>query len=319
MKRERKTAPWSSGLRPVIDPASLPTPEAQTFPGESLLVRLANLVKLPHTVFALPFALVGVVYGSYADAVGVLDVVLVLIAFSAARFAAMGFNRIVDREMDARNPRTSGREIPTGRLTVGQAAVAVGVSSIVFMVAAGLLNRVCLALSPLALIWILAYSYAKRFTSWSHVWLGAALAIAPVGGYLAVTGSWSTPAWTLFALSGALMSWVAGFDIFYALQDEVFDRAHGVRSAVVALGERSSIAAARLMHGLAVVLLVAFGVGAQLGLVYYVGLAAAAASIVWEHRLLRPGDLSRLNAAFFTMNGVVSILFFLGTLVDRLL
>jgi 4-hydroxybenzoate polyprenyltransferase len=293
--------------------------EGQTFAGQSLLVRYVNLVKLPHTVFALPFALLGVVYASRTAPVTWATVALVIVAFTAARFAAMGFNRIVDREVDARNPRTRGRELPMGRLSVRAAGAAVAGGAAAFLVAAGLLNRVCLYLSPLALAWILAYSYTKRWTHWSHFWLGAALAIAPAGGYLAVAGQWSDPMWTLVVLALAVAAWVGGFDVFYALQDEDFDRQHGLKSAIVLLGRSRAMVAAKLAHGLTVALLVLFGVGAGLGAAYYVGIAVASALLVWEHRLVKPNDLSRLDAAFFTMNGVMSIVVFLGALVDRLL
>lgn len=307
----------------VSQPSGHPTTsggrEGQTYGGESLLVRYVNLVKLPHTVFALPFALLGVVYGSWAAPVGWRQVLLVVVAFSAARFAAMGFNRIVDRQYDALNPRTRGRELPTRRLTVGQAAVAVATSAVVFVLAAGLLNRLCLMLSPLALAWILSYSFAKRFTNWSHLWLGASLGIAPVAGYLAVAGHWSEPGWTLFAVSAAVTAWVAGFDIFYALQDEQFDRVYGLRSAVVRFGVRASVVTARVLHALTVILLVAFGMGAGFGPIYFIGVGAAVLLLAWEHRLVRPGDLSRLDTAFFTMNGVMSIVVFAAALGDRLL
>jgi 4-hydroxybenzoate polyprenyltransferase len=293
--------------------------EGQTFAGQSLLVRYVNLVKLPHTVFALPFALMGVVYASRTAPVTWATVALVIVAFTAARFAAMGFNRIVDREVDARNPRTRGRELPMGRLSVRAAGAAVAGGAAAFLVAAGLLNRVCLYLSPLALAWILAYSYTKRWTHWSHFWLGAALAIAPAGGYLAVAGQWSDPMWTLVVLALAVAAWVGGFDVFYALQDEDFDRQHGLKSAIVLLGRSRAMVAAKLAHGLTVALLVWFGVGAGFGAAYYGGIAVAAALLAWEHHLVKPNDLSRLDAAFFTMNGVMSIVVFLGALVDRLL
>ena len=298
--------------------AGLPR-EGQTFAGESLLVRYVNFVKLPHTVFALPFALLGVVYASAVAAVTEAKVGLVIVAFTAARFAAMGFNRIVDRDVDARNPRTQGRELPTGRLSLSAAWVGVAGGAGVFIAAAGLLNRVCLFLSPLALGWILAYSYTKRWTHWSHFWLGAALAMAPAGGYLAVTGRWSDPGWTLVVLAVAVTAWVAGFDIFYGLQDEDFDRAHGLKSAIVALGRPRAILLAKLAHGLTVGLLLGFGVGAGLGAAYYAGVVAAALLLVWEHRMVTPHDLSRVDAAFFTVNGVISVVVFLGALTDRLL
>jgi 4-hydroxybenzoate polyprenyltransferase len=293
--------------------------EGQTFAGESLLARYASFVKLPHTVFALPFALLGVVAASWRYRVTWRDIGLVVLAFTAARFVAMGFNRIADRELDARNPRTRARELPSGRLSPAQAWGSVAVAAAAFLWSARALNPLCFALSPLALLWVTAYSYTKRFTYWSHLWLGASLALAPAGGYLAVAGAWSDPWWLLPVIALAVASWVAGFDVFYALQDEEFDRAFGLRSAVVRFGAAGSILLARVLHAVAVVALVAFGVGAHLGWPYFAGVAAGTAILVWEHRLVRPGDLSRLDAAFFTANGVVAIVVFLGALGDRVL
>ena len=317
----RKTVAWKSGLKPLPerDRREAEGREGQTFGGSGLVVRFANLVKLPHTVFALPFALVGTIYASGSTPVTVAQVVWILLAFTSARFAAMGFNRIVDRRLDALNPRTRDRELPKGRLTTLQASVAVAVASGVFILCSALLNPLCLKLSPFALAWVLCYSLTKRFTSWSHLWLGASLAIAPVGGYLAVTGHWSTPAWTLYAISAAVAAWVAGFDIFYALQDEAFDREHGLKSAVVLLGEHGSILAAKLLHGMAILLLVAFGVGAGTGWVFFAGVGVAALILAWEHHLVHPGDLSRVDAAFFTMNGIMSLVVLAAALADRLL
>ncbi len=292
--------------------------EGQTFTGRSLLVRYVNFVKLPHTLFALPFALLGVLAASAVEPVTLRTVVLVVFAFSGARWAAMGFNRIADRVHDARNPRTRARELPRGALTLAQAWLSVALASVVFVVAAALLNRLCLLLAPLALAWILAYSFAKRFTWWPHLWLGISLAIAPVGGWIAVAGRWSHPAWVLLLAALGVASWVAGFDIFYALPDEGFDRSEGLRSAVVRLGERRAILLAKLLHGLTIPSLALFGWMTGFGAVYYAGLLVAAAILVWEHRLVRPGDLSRLDAAFFTMNGVMSVTVFLFALADRL-
>ncbi|NIM49289.1 MAG: 4-hydroxybenzoate octaprenyltransferase [Gemmatimonadales bacterium] len=293
--------------------------EGQTFAGESLFLRYVNFVKLPHTVFALPFAFLGVVYASFAAAVTPSQVMLVLVAFTAARFAAMGFNRIVDRRYDALNPRTRFRELPTRRLSLAQATVAVVVACGTFVGAAALLNPLCLALSPVALAWILIYSYTKRITAWTHVWLGAGLGIAPAAGYLAVTGAWSDPWWTLPAIALAVLTWVAGFDIFYALPDEQFDRDHRLRSAAVLLGQRRSILVAKVLHGVTVLMLVVFALGAPFGVVYYAGVAAAAVILGWEHHLVRPADLSRLDAAFFRMNGIMSVVVFAFALGDRLL
>ena len=292
--------------------------DGQVFRGESLIVRFANFVKLPHTVFALPFALVGVVYASFDARVTPRHLILVTIAFTAARFAAMGFNRIVDRQLDAANPRTSNRELVREKLTLSQASWAVIGSSLLFIISASLLNPLCMILSPVALAWILAYSYTKRFTNMTQLWLGASLGIAPVGGYLAVTGAWSQPYWTLLVLALAVLTWVAGFDTFYALQDEEFDRSHGLRSVVVLLGRRRAIVAAKLVHGITILALVGFGLGTNFGWAYYVGVGVAAAILAWEHQLVKPNDLSRVDAAFFTMNGVMSIVVCVGAIVDRM-
>src|SRR6266702_2724197 len=293
--------------------------EAQTFVGESLLVRYVNFVKLPHTVFALPFALLGLVVASRETAVTGRALGLAVLAFTCARFVALGFNRIADRALDTRNPRTRARELPTGRLTLTQAWVAVALAALLFLGTAWALNPLCFALAPIALVFISAYSYAKRFTAWSHLWLGLADGIATPAGYLAMTGRWSEPWWLLPIGALAVTFWVGGFDVFYALQDEAFDRSERLASLVVRLGQAGAILAAKLSHGLALVALVLFGIGAGLGVAYYVGVAVGAALIAWEHRLVNPGDLSRLDAAFFTANGIVSIVVFLGALVDRVL
>jgi 4-hydroxybenzoate polyprenyltransferase len=276
-------------------------------------------VKLPHTLFALPFALVGVTIASYVNNVRASQLLWVVVAFTAARFAAMAFNRIIDRHIDALNPRTATREIPAGRISLPQARIAVVLAGAVFLVAARQLNPLCLALAPLALAWVLSYSYTKRFTRWSHVVLGLGLGIAPVGGYLAVTGAWSTPWWVLPVLAAAVTSWVAGFDIFYALQDASFDRSQGLYSMPAVMGERRAIRVARALHLLSVAALAAVGLGIGAGLVYALGVATVALLLLYEHSLVRPADLSRLDAAFFTMNGVISVAFFAFVLVERLL
>ncbi len=293
--------------------------EGQTFAGESLLVRYVNFVKLPHTVFALPFALLGLLVASREQPVTWRTLGLVVVAFTCARFVALGFNRIADRALDARNPRTRGRELPAGRLTPAQAWGAVLGAAALFLGSAWALNPLCFALAPVALVFISAYSYTKRFTHWSHLWLGLADGIATPAGYLAVTGRWSDPWWLLVAGALAVTFWVGGFDVFYALQDEAFDRAERLRSLVVRLGRRAAIVTAKGLHGLAILTLVLFGLGAGLGVAYYVGVAIGAVLIAWEHRLVKPDDLSRLDAAFFTANGIVSIVVFLGALIDRIL
>lgn len=295
------------------------TREGQTFSGGSVLTRWASFVKLPHTVFALPFALLGVLGAAQVAPVTVAKVVWVVVAFSAARFAAMGFNRIVDLRYDALNPRTRARELPSGTLSVGAASVAVLLAAVLFTVAAAQLNPLCFRLSPVALAWILGYSYAKRFTHWPHLWLGLSLAIAPVGGWLAVTGAWSDPWWLLPVISLAVLTWVAGFDIFYALPDEGFDREQGLRSAVVRLGVPRAILLAKMLHGITIPALAVFGWYANFGVWYFNGLVVGAGILAWEHQLVKPNDLSRLDAAFFTMNGVMSVTVFAFALIDVLL
>lgn len=283
------------------------------------MVRYANFVRLPHTVFALPFALLGVIVASKEQPVTLRVLALAVLAFTCARFVALGFNRIADREIDARNPRTRGRELPSGRLTLTQAWLAVGVAAVLFLATAWALNPLCFALAPLALVFISAYSYTKRFTHWSHLWLGLADGIATPAGYLAVTGRWSHPWWLLPVGALAVTCWVGGFDVFYALQDEAFDRAERLESLVVRFGSRRSITAAKGLHGVTVLALILFGLGAGLGPAYYAAVLVGAALIVYEHRLVQPGDLSRLGAAFFTMNGIVSVVVCAGALLDRIL
>jgi 4-hydroxybenzoate polyprenyltransferase len=292
--------------------------EGQTFAGRAALVRYANLVKLPHTLFALPFALVGVVLASYVKSVTPAMILWVAIAFTSARFAAMAFNRIVDRRLDALNPRTARREIPAGTIGVREAAVAVVVASGFFLVAAWRLNPLCLALAPVALAWVLGYSYTKRFTRWAHLVLGLGLGIAPVGGYVAVTGAWSDPWWMLHMLAAAVMTWVAGFDVLYALQDVAFDRKTGLYSIPAALGERRALLVARSLHAGTVIALAVVGTAVPAGWVYWLGVAVVAALLLYEHSLVRADDLSRLDAAFFTMNGIISIAFFGFVLAERL-
>lgn len=296
-----------------------PIGEGQTLAGKSRFVRYANFVKLPHTVFALPFALMGVTLASWSSPVTPAALAWIVIAFTSARFAAMGFNRIVDRDVDASNPRTSRRELPTGVISVREATVAVVLAGALFIFSAFQLNPLCGWLSPVALAWVLSYSYTKRFTRWSHVALGIGLSIAPVGGFLAVAGSWPQPAWMPLLLALAVASWVAGFDVFYALQDADFDRRHGLHSIPAAVGPRRAVTIARLLHLITVLALLAVWSVTGSGPLFLVGIVVAAALLVWEHRLVDPDDLSRLDAAFFTMNGIISLTLFAFVLAERLL
>lgn len=304
-----------------------PTPishrEGQTFEHrDAKWLVYVNFVKLPHTVFALPFALVGVVLASYHAPVTLGVVGWTVLAFTCARFTAMGFNRIVDREIDARNPRTRRRELPSGALRLTEAIAAVAISSLLFVYAAWQLNPLCAMLSPLALAWVCFYSYTKRFTRWCHLVLGLGMSIAPVGGYLAVTGQWSSPWWMLIALALAVATWGGGFDVLYALQDIEFDRGEKLYSLPSSLGGPRALAIARALHVATIVCLgtVGFAVfgGSHAGTYYAIGVAIAAALLIYEHSLVKANDYSRLDAAFFTMNGVISIVFFLCVLTERL-
>ena len=295
-----------------------PAREGQTLAGRTPLVHYVNLVKLPHTLFALPFALVGVVLASYVKDVTLAHILWVTTAFTSARFAAMAFNRIVDRRIDALNPRTAKREIPTGVIGVQAAGAAVAVSIAVFLLAAWQLNPLCLALAPLALLWVLGYSYTKRFTRLSHLVLGLGLGIAPVGGYLAITGAWSDPWWMLPILAAGVMTWVGGFDVLYALQDVAFDRQTGLHSIPAALGEHSALRISRVLHAGTVGALALVGGGIGAGWLYWIGVGVVAVLLLYEHSLVRPGDLSKLDAAFFTTNGLISIAFFGFVLAERL-
>jgi 4-hydroxybenzoate polyprenyltransferase len=293
--------------------------EGQTIRGTSRVARYANFVKLPHTIFALPFALVGATLASYHASVRAAAVGWIILAFTSARFAAMGFNRIVDRGVDAMNPRTAMREIPAGILSVREARAAVLVASALFILSAWQLNPLCGKLAPFALGWVFFYSYTKRFTRWSHLVLGLGLSIAPVGGYLAITGSWPAPWWMPLVLAAAVSTWVAGFDVLYALQDVSFDREAGLHSLPAISGEGTAIQLSRLLHAVTILALGIVGLATESGLLYFAGVAVAAILLLWEHRLVRPGDLSRLDAAFFTMNGVISLVFFGCVLAERLL
>lgn len=311
------------GVGPTVQPSER---EGQTFVGDSLLARYASFVKLPHTLFALPFAGVGAILATRErpDALTFATVFWIVLAFTAARFAAMGFNRIVDRRWDALNPRTRMRELPAGRLGVGQATAAVAVASALFIVAAWQLNPLCGWLSPLALAWVFFYSYTKRFTAWAHLVLGFGLGIAPSGAYLAVTGAWSEPWWALVALTSAVMLWAGGFDIIYSVQDESFDREHGLHSIPALLGTRRALGTARLLHFLATVLffVIWWRQAFAVGWFYLAGVGVMAVLLHFAHASLRGDpsqlDFKRIDRAFFHTNVGVSTSFFVLTLLDRI-
>ena len=312
-------------------PAVQTTPgrrEGQTFGGESLAARYASFVKLPHTLFALPFAGVGAILASYEfpNGISTAAVLWIVLAFTSARFAAMGFNRIVDRGYDALNPRTKLRELPSGRITMRQAVIAVVVAAALFIYSAFQLNPLCGWLSPVALAWTFFYSYTKRFTALSHYVLGLSLGIAPAGAYLAVSAQWTEPAWALPLLSAAVLLWVAGFDIIYALQDLDFDREHKLNSVPARLGLRKSLLLSRAAHGVAVLLfaLVFLLHAFPVRWMYATAVGIAAVLLHFGHAAVKvrndqPIDIRAIDLAFFRTNVFVSTSFFVLTLLDRLI
>jgi 4-hydroxybenzoate polyprenyltransferase len=270
----------------------------------------ARLVKLEHTIFALPFAYVGAFLA--VDGVPSLHaLVWITVAMAGARSLAMALNRLIDARIDATNPRTAGRELPSGALSVGSGFIAV--SAGIFLLAVWQLDPVVRYLWPIPVAAFVIYPYLKRFTWLCHFWLGAVDGLAPIGGWVAIRGDIPWQAW---ALGGAVAAWVAGFDVLYALFDVEVDRAQGLHSVAVRFGERGAFAVARLLHVATVVLLVAVGLGLSSGWGYWTGVAAVAALLSYEHSLVRPGDLRRLDAAFFTMNGVISVAFFACVFAD---
>jgi 4-hydroxybenzoate polyprenyltransferase len=268
--------------------------------------RFASLVKIEHTVFALPFAYVGALLCVNAIP-SAHDLVWITLAMLGARSLAMGLNRLIDAAIDARNPRTAGRELPSGLLSRAQVVVFCLASLALFLFAVFQLDPIVRWLWPIPVAAFVIYPYLKRWTWLSHLWLGAVDGLAPVGAWVAITGHLPWPAW---ALGGAVALWVAGFDLFYSLFDLEFDREHGLHSFATRFGERRLFWGARLAHAATVALLAAVGFGLHLGSLYWLGVVAVAALLAYEHALVRPGDLRRLNAAFFTMNGIISVVFF---------
>jgi 4-hydroxybenzoate polyprenyltransferase len=265
----------------------------------------ASFVRVSHSVFALPFALAGALLAAQHTAVTWATIGWILVAMVAARSAAMGFNRLVDARMDAVNPRTANREIPRGVMSVREAAVFVAIASLVFVFASWRLNTICFALSPVALAIVFWYSLAKRFTTWTQLFLGLAMAVAPVGGWLAVGGRGG---WEPWLLAAAIGTWVGGFDVLYACQDLDFDRGHGLKSIPARFGIRRSLAISRAMHALAVICLLALTLVSPLGAIYLGGVALVAAMLVYEQSLVRADDLSQVKRAF-DLNGYVGILY----------
>jgi 4-hydroxybenzoate polyprenyltransferase len=279
-----------------------------------LPVRFARLVKIEHTVFALPFAYVGALLAVH-DVPSAHDLLWITVAMVGARSLAMGLNRLIDAQVDARNPRTVTRELPAGLLTPLQVALFCGVALAVFLMAVFELNHLVRWLWPIPVAGFVIYPYLKRLTWLCHFWLGAVDGLAPVGAWVAITGKLPLEAWEL---GGAVAFWVAGFDLFYSLFDLEVDRREGLHSIATRFGVGGAFWGARAMHALTVLLLALAGIGLDLGAWYWFGVVVVALLLAAEHTLVSPGDLRRLNAAFFTMNGVISVVFFLFVLAEAL-
>jgi 4-hydroxybenzoate polyprenyltransferase len=272
-----------------------------------------RMIKFSHSIFALPFALAAAAIAARDHGITVGRVAAIVLAMVGARTAAMGFNRIVDRHIDAKNPRTATRELPTGQVGLGAAIALTVVAVVVFVAAAAYLGPLCLALSPVALALVLGYSYTKRFTWLCHLLLGLAIGAGPTGAWIAVTGTISAPAlW----LTLAVATWIGGFDVLYSLADRDFDRSAGLHSIPARFGIRSALWISVGLHLLTVGALLGLGRAAGLGVIYFVGAAIIVGILIWEHSIVRPNDLSRLDKAFFDLNGYVSLAFLLATVLD---
>ena len=281
------------------------------------LIALLEMIKFSHTVFAFPFALMGVVLASLASGTAPTfgQVFWICLAMVGARTGAMGLNRIIDARIDAENPRTSGRHLPAGKVALTEAWLLVLGAFALLLLAAWMLNPLCLKLTPVAIFFLALYSYCKRFTAMAHIVLGICLAAAPVGAWIALRGDIG---WPVIVLGLAVLFWVSGFDIFYALQDYEFDRDNGLFSIPSRFGIERSFQITRLFHTTMVLLPLILFFSEGLGFIYLLGVMVVAGLLLYEHLLVRPDDLSRLDAAFFNMNGYISVTIFLFTLADAL-
>ncbi len=278
---------------------------------------LLEMIKFSHTIFAFPFALMGVVLAALANGKppSVGQVFWICIAMVGARTAAMGLNRLIDAKIDAKNPRTADRHIPAGSVSVSEATLFIAAALVLFFFAAWMLNPLCLKLAPVALAFFVLYAYCKRFTHFAHVVLGICLAAAPIGAWVALRGDLG---WPVISLGIAVLFWVSGFDIFYALQDYDYDVEHGLHSIPSKLGKEKSFLLVRIFHILMVLFLLLTILGSGLGSIYVIGVFVVALLLFYEHLLVKPDDLSKLDAAFFNMNGYISVTIFIFTLIDAL-
>lgn len=277
-----------------------------------MIRKYLDLVKFSHTLFALPFALISMLAAAQGLP-GVWILFWILIAMVCARTMAMTFNRIVDRDFDSRNPRTVLRPTVTGEVSIQAAWMLWLCCSLGLVVSAGMLNRLCLVLSPVVWLVLNGYSLAKRFTHWTHIWLGLSLGLAPLGAWVAVTGRLE---WYPIPLGLAVLFWVAGFDIIYSLQDEEVDHHLGLHSLVIRYGARKALLLSRLFHLMALLLFIGFGILMGLGTIFFLGTGITAVTLVVEQSLVTPEDRSKINAAFFTANGFVSLVLLAAAALD---
>ncbi len=281
------------------------------------LTALLEMIKFSHTVFAFPFALMGVVLASLASGTAptFAQVFWVCVAMVGARTGAMGLNRIIDARIDADNPRTAERHLPAGKVSSQEAWLLVSGAFPLLLLAAWMLNPLCLKLAPVAIFFLALYSFCKRFTSMAHIVLGLCLAAAPVGAWIALRGDIG---WPVLVLGLAVLFWVAGFDIFYALQDYEYDQDKGLFSIPSRFGVEKAFLITRVFHVVMVLLLLLLVFSQGLGIIYLLGVMVVTGLLIYEHMLVRPDDLSRLDAAFFNMNGYISVTIFLFTLADAI-
>jgi 4-hydroxybenzoate polyprenyltransferase len=312
------TAVADAAAADAAQPAEIPAP-AQLVPvaagGGNAVARFGRMIKFSHTVFALPFALAAAALAARGHPLSLSRLLAIIVAMAGARTAAMGFNRIVDRRIDARNPRTAQRELPSGAISLNAAWALTLASTTVFVGAAAFLGKLCLVLSPVALLFLFGYSFTKRFTFLCHLFLGLAIAGGPGGAWIAVSGDFGlAPTFLMIAV----ITWIGGFDILYAISDADFDRGAGLHSIPARFGVPRALVISAVLHGITSGMFIALSVAAHLGGVYLLGIAVVIGLLIWEHTIVRPDDLSRLNVAFFNLNGYVSVVFFLGTLIDVL-
>lgn len=270
--------------------------------------RYFSLVTFSHTIFAMPFALIGfflaVAYHDYPFTLKIL--LIVILCMILARNAAMGLNRYADRAIDAKNPRTANREIPAGKIKAGSALAFIIINSLLFIAATWFLNPLCFYLSPLALLIVLGYSYTKRFTAWCHLILGLGLAIAPIGAYLAVTGEFH---WLPLLISSIVLTWVGGFDIIYALQDQDFDNKEKLFSIPSRFGTKNALLVSILLHLITGTMVIVTGLLGDFGIIFWIGAIIFGALLSYQHLIVKPDDFSRINRAFGTTNGIASVIF----------